>query len=126
MLIPKLMQVTLAALLFGLIACSAPTPPTPELTASAPEPPPEPSIEITPTVSLPPTVASAPQLSFTPATYVDESAGFALDYPVEWTVDPSSQIGMRGGQALLLSPGSTAETVATSALSPMFGTSRTS
>jgi hypothetical protein len=112
MLIPKLVQVTLAALLFGLIACGAPTPPTPEPTASAPEPPPEPSIEITPTVSLPLTGASAPQLSFTPATYVDESAGFALDYPVEWTVDPSSQIGMRGGQALLLSPGSTAETVA--------------
>jgi hypothetical protein len=57
-------------------------------------------------------VAEEPALSFTPATYIDESAGFALDYPAEWTLDPSSQIGVRGGQALLLSPGTTIETVA--------------
>jgi hypothetical protein len=54
----------------------------------------------------------AAQLSFTPATYIDESAGFELDYPVEWTLDPSSQIGVRGGQAALLSPGTTLETLA--------------
>jgi hypothetical protein len=57
-------------------------------------------------------VAEATQLSFTPATYTDESAGFALDYPADWTLDPSSQIGVRGGQALLLSPGTTPETLA--------------
>lgn len=56
--------------------------------------------------------AEAPQLSFTPATYTDESAGFALDYPSDWTLDPSSQVGVRGAQSLLLSPGTTMETLA--------------
>lgn len=56
--------------------------------------------------------AEAPQLSFAPATYRDESAGFALEYPADWTLDPSSQVGVRGGQALLLSPGTTPETLA--------------
>jgi hypothetical protein len=57
-------------------------------------------------------VTEATQLSFIPATYTDESAGIALDYPADWTLDPSSQIGVRGGQALLLSPGTTLETLA--------------
>lgn len=52
------------------------------------------------------------QPSFAPATYRDEAAGFELDYPADWTLDPSSQIGVRGAQALLLSPGSSAEVVA--------------
>jgi hypothetical protein len=53
---------------------------------------------------------SAP--SFTPATYRDESAGFELDYPADWTLDPNSQVGVRGGQALLLSPGTTPQALA--------------
>jgi hypothetical protein len=57
-------------------------------------------------------IAEATQLSFTPATYTDTNAGFELDYPADWTLDPSSQIGVRGGQALLLSPGTTPETLA--------------
>jgi hypothetical protein len=75
--------------------------PTPETATSEPasEPTTAPVIETT-------------QLSFTPATFTDESAGFELDYPAEWTLDPSSQVGTRGGQALLLSPGTTPETVA--------------
>ena len=69
----------------------------------------EPSVT-EPSVTEP--VTETTQLSFTPATYIDESAGFELDYPADWTLDPSSQIGVRGGQALLLSPGTTLETVA--------------
>lgn len=56
-----------------------------------------------------PEEASAP--SFDSTTYRDENAGFALDYPIDWTLDPSSVVGVRGAQALLLSPGSSAETV---------------
>jgi hypothetical protein len=74
----------------------APEPPTPE-TASEPD-------------STP--VVGTQQLSFSPATYEDESAGFALEYPADWTLDPSSQVGVRGGQAVLLSPGTTLETLA--------------
>ena len=53
---------------------------------------------------------SAP--SFAAATYRDETAGFEFDYPADWTLDPSSQIGARGAQALLLSPGTTLEALA--------------
>jgi hypothetical protein len=102
-------------LLFGLVACSAPAPAQPTAaptvaptTAPTPEPPtPEMVSEPTATPATPGT-----QPSFTPATYTDESAGFALDYPAEWTLDPNSQVGVRGGQALLLSPGTTPETIA--------------
>jgi hypothetical protein len=86
-----------------IVSTVAPTPepPTPE-TASEPLTEPVATELVTDTA----------QLSFTPATYIDESAGFELDYPAEWTLDPSSQIGVRGGQALLLSPGTTPETLA--------------
>jgi hypothetical protein len=95
------------------------TPPTEapavdESTTEVATPAPPAAEQATPAAGNAPTpeaVAEAPQLSFTPATYTDESAGFALDYPSDWTLDPSSQIGVRGGQALLLSPGTTIETL---------------
>ena len=116
-------------LAFTLVACGAgsrdePTPPTvmtviqtstvvPAVAPTEVPPTPEPP---TPTAAEPtvePTTAPVPEepqpLSFTPATYVDERAGFAFDYPADWTLDPTSQIGARGGFALLTSPGATAE-----------------
>jgi len=64
-----------------------------------------------------PRSSSTPELptstpSFPVATYRDETAGFEFDYPADWTLDPSSQMGVRGAQALLLSPGTTPETLA--------------
>jgi hypothetical protein len=51
-------------------------------------------------------------LSFTPSTYSDEVGKFAFDYPDMWTLDAEQVIGDRGSQTLLLSPGSTAESIA--------------
>lgn len=36
------------------------------------------------------------QVSFEPATYRDETAGFELDYPSSWTADPPQVGGDRG------------------------------
>lgn len=52
------------------------------------------------------------QFSFEPAEYLDEEAGFKLYFPVDWTVLPREQVGERGSQAALLSPGSTLEQIA--------------
>lgn len=125
--------ILISILSFVLVACGASSSAEPTAAPSAPTvaptiaPTPEP---VTPVTASEPTtatiitepVATEPsvtepvtettQLSFTPATYIDESAGFELDYPADWTLDPSSQIGVRGGQALLLSPGTTLETLA--------------
>jgi hypothetical protein len=107
-------------MMFVLVACSAPESAPPVAVPAATEtataiPAAMPTEAQTPT----PTPASAAvltntttPLSFTPALYRDESAGFELDYPAEWTLDPSSQVGVRGGQALLLSPGTSAEAIA--------------
>jgi len=75
--------------------------------------------EIPPTAPLPtiisvatviPTVAPAiPTVSFVPAIYIDEVNGFELDYPSGWSLSPNTQIGSRGSQAGLYSPGATAE-----------------
>jgi hypothetical protein len=70
---------------------------------------PEPTLEALPTQTSSPT---APPLSFTPNTYRDDVNGFELDYPAGWTIVPDAVIGSRGSQAQLLSPGSTAETLA--------------
>ncbi len=56
-----------------------------------------------------PAAATAPALSFVPATYQDQANGFELEYPADWTSSPNTQIGSRGSQALLLSPGASAE-----------------
>ena len=62
-----------------------------------------------PTPTSPPT---AQPLSFVSATYTDEVNGFKLDYPADWSLQPNTAIGSRGSQAQLLSPGTTAETLA--------------
>jgi hypothetical protein len=79
----------------------------------------QPSIggEIPPTT--PPDVPSAtaaasetpaiPVPSFTATIYRDEVNGFELDYPSGWSMSPDTQIGTRGSQAQLFSPGATAE-----------------
>jgi hypothetical protein len=54
---------------------------------------------------------AAPPLSFAAATYQDDTAGFALDYPADWSIQPASLAGPRGSQALLLPPGKAAETL---------------
>jgi len=108
-------------LLFALAACNAPSPVEPtavstKLPTTVPTTASTPELRTPETASVPATspVAATPQLSFTPATYTDAQAGFALDYPAMWTLAPSSQVGVRGGQALLLSPGATLETLANS------------
>jgi hypothetical protein len=118
MILPPLYRMLVPALLFGLVACNAPggAGPTPAPTV---QPATAPTTALTPEPATPesasePTAAPSvetSQLSFTPATYTDARAGFALDYPADWTLDPGSQIGVRGGQALLLSPGTTPETL---------------
>jgi hypothetical protein len=52
---------------------------------------------------------TAVPLSFTSATYKDEANGFELDYPADWSSSPNAQIGSRGSQAQLFSPGASAE-----------------
>ena len=76
-----------------------------------------------PTDTPPPTITPEPVTSapsFAAATYRDETAGFEFDYPADWTLDPSSQIGARGAQALLLSPGTTLEALADPAIQKRF------
>ena len=132
MMLAKFYRAITPVLMFVVVACGSPerTEPTaaPEVATTAPTvaptiaPTPEPPTVEAPTTEAPtaetasePTSAPATEstlLSFTPATYTDESAGIALDYPAEWTLDPSSQVGVRGAQAVLLSPGTTLETLA--------------
>lgn len=50
--------------------------------------------------------------SYPAAEYRDESANIILDYPSDWTVSPREQVGERGAQAALISPGSTVEQIA--------------
>ena len=88
-------------LLMPMLAACAPTQPTVR--------PPVPTAIAVSTLPLPP---AAQPLSFTAAVYTDEANGFELDYPVGWSVVPDTQVGVRGSQALLLSPGTTAETIA--------------
>jgi hypothetical protein len=56
--------------------------------------------------------APEPSLPVAYSTYKDEVNGFELDYPADWSVSPNQQLGSRGSQAGLFSPGSTAEAVA--------------
>ena len=63
-----------------------------------------------PTVTAAPSETPAvPAPSFAATTYRDEANGFELDYPSGWTLSPNTQIGSRGSQAQLFSPGATAE-----------------
>ena len=53
-----------------------------------------------------------PTLSFSSVTYTDDLGKFAFDYPDTWTLNAEQVIGDRGSQTLLLSPGSSAESIA--------------
>jgi hypothetical protein len=46
--------------------------------------------------SIPSETPAIAQVSFEPATYRDEDAGFELDYPSSWTADPPQVGGDRG------------------------------
>jgi hypothetical protein len=95
--------------LIGLILCAG------LLVSCAPQPhidreTPPTALPAAPTSTAAPTptpVFLAP--SFPAASYRDEPNGFELDYPSGWMVSPNTQIGSRGSQAQLLSPGATAE-----------------
>lgn len=135
-----LIHTTLALSILALTACGtsrpADTPPAPATVAPATVAPtvPAPTVEATPDEATQPATAppesaptaSAPTaapsveptvapLSFTAATYTDASAGIALDYPADWTLSPNSQVGVRGGQAVLLSPNASLDTLAAGA-----------
>jgi hypothetical protein len=116
-------QVTvLLVLILALSACTPATPsvvvPSTQTPAALPTDPPVPTHTPAPTLptDLPrPTLTSTPTkapLSFSPASYKDDTAGFELDYPSGWTLKPKTIIGSRGSQAQLFSPGSSAETLA--------------
>jgi hypothetical protein len=68
----------------------------------------EPTGLVSPTPTPEPTVATQ---YYVRQTYTAEANGLKLDYPADWTASPNTQIGSRGEQALLLSPGTTAETL---------------
>jgi len=79
---------------FALAACSQTTPktalPPPQIATAIP-------VTITPlNTSFPTDTPGLPQTSFDSATYRDESAGFELDYPAEWTSEGPQIGGDRG------------------------------
>ena len=88
-------------LILFLFAGCAPTTPMVQPTLPAVEP----------AATLPPPTPGA-ALPFEPALYRDDANGFEFDYPADWSLDPNSVIGSRATQALLLSPGTTAEALA--------------
>lgn len=58
------------------------------------------------------TMGPEPEFSYDAAVYFEETAGIELYYPEDWNESPRQQIGERGAQAALLSPGSTLEETA--------------
>jgi hypothetical protein len=89
-------------MLFVIAACGAPQPEIPAPTALPTQ------TEIPPTTTpLPPTETAAPQgklpaAPFDAQVYINEEAGFALDYPTGWTVN-ETVVGPRGTQIQFLS-----------------------
>lgn len=73
-----------------------------------------PAVTEAPTVppTLAPTQEETVQLSFSAIRFEDLEGKIAIDYPDTWTVDQEQVIGDRGSQQVLLSPGSTLETLA--------------
>jgi hypothetical protein len=87
----------------GLLASCAPQPHIDgEIPPTAPP-------EAPTSTAVPSETPAVPQPSFAAATYRDEANGFELDYPAGWSLSPDTQIGSRGSQAQLFSPGATAE-----------------
>jgi hypothetical protein len=62
--------------------------------------------------TLAPTQEATVQLSFSANRFEDLDGKFTFDYPDTWTADQELVIGDRGSQQVLLSPGSTLETLA--------------
>ncbi|HJS20880.1 MAG TPA: hypothetical protein VJ785_19185 [Anaerolineales bacterium] len=99
-------------LVIWLATCSGPPPeiPAPDIATTQPAT----AVPATPT-PLPPTltptappVAKLPAAPFEAQTYINEEAGFALDYPADWTVE-EMVVGSRGTQILFLSTPELAE-----------------
>ena len=84
-----------------LSACMAPptnSVPAPEITEAPVLPATEPALA--PTEAVP--SAKLPAASFESRTYINDTAGFALDYPAGWTVN-EAVVGDRGSQVQFLS-----------------------
>ena len=94
-------------LILWLASCSTPRQTPAPVATSAPEsvdsgmPVPSTS-EPVPTEMIVVPEGKIPAASFESQTYIDESVGFALDYPADWTVT-ESVVGDRGSQTVLLS-----------------------
>jgi hypothetical protein len=92
---------SLTLLVFVLSACAAPvTTPAATEPVSAPVESDMPIPGATVTEAI--VEGKMPAPSFESQPYIDEAAGFVLEYPVGWTVKQTT-IGPRGNQALLLS-----------------------
>lgn len=61
--------------------------------------------------TLAPTLEATNQLSYSAIRLEDLEGRFNFDYPDTWTAEPEQMIGDRGSQQVLLSPGSTLETL---------------
>ena len=93
----------LFVLALSLTACASPVTatPVPDATSAPVENNmPVPGVSVTEAVVEPQGKLPAP--SFESQTYIDETAGFVLDYPAQWTVKETMQ-GDRGSQSVLLS-----------------------
>jgi hypothetical protein len=104
----RLFSFIFVIMIFALATCSAPQPESPAATALPTQ------TEIPPTVTaMPPTETSIPQgklpaAPFDAQVYVNEEAGFALDYPTGWTVN-EMVVGSRGTEIQFLSSPDLAE-----------------
>ena len=98
-------RLTLAVLVMvlWLASCSAPEPtPVPVDSVDSGMPVPSTGNGPIPTEMVVVPEGKIPAASFESQTYINETVGFALDYPSDWTV-VESVLGERGSQALLLS-----------------------
>ena len=102
----KRVALAVLILILWLASCSRPEP-TAAPATSAPESVessgmPVPASEPAATEMIVVPEGKIPAASFESQTYIDETVGFALDYPADWTVT-ESVVGDRGSQAVLLS-----------------------
>ena len=80
----------------GVIMLAGCASPTPSIPARIPTQPVVASATARTPLPTEPSPTDAPDLSFESATYQDDIAGFAFDYPAHWIVGPSQQQS-RGG-----------------------------
>lgn len=71
-----------------------------------------PTLPVSTEIPTAPTQEATIQLSFSAIRFEDLEGKFTFDYPDTWTAEPEQVIGDRGSQQVLLSPGSTLETLA--------------